>query len=134
MTETLKRLVISKIQKTELKTLAEFMAKVLHNKNFGYYATREPLGSIGDCTTAPEIPQIFGKLTGLRVLHSLQQREFLITMRINERAERLKHGSSTQQINDIDIALKCLTDRKEMVEIFKFIGFTPKMFRRHQDT
>ena len=88
MTETLRRLVISKIQKIELKTLAEFMAELLHNKNFGYYATRDPLGSIGDCTTTREIPQIFGELTGLRVLHPLQQREFLITMRINGRAER----------------------------------------------
>lgn len=51
------------------------MAEVLHNKNFGHYATRDPLGSIGDCTTAPKIPQIFGELTGLQVLHSLQQRE-----------------------------------------------------------
>lgn len=56
-------------------SLAEFMAKVLHNKNFGYYETRDPLGSIGECTTAPEISQIFGGLTELWVLHAHQQRE-----------------------------------------------------------
>ena len=56
------------------------------------------------------------------------QREFLITMGINERAERLMHGFSIQQINDIDIAVMCLTDRKEMTELLKVIGFTPKNF------
>ena len=54
------------------------------------------------------------------------QQEFLITMGINERAERLMHGFSTQQINDIDIAMMCLTDRKEMAELLKVIGFKPK--------
>ncbi len=33
-----------------------------------YYATRDPLGSAGDFTTAPEISQMFGELIGLRVL------------------------------------------------------------------
>ena len=49
-------------------------------------------------------------------------------MGINERAERLKHGSSIQQINDIDIAVKRLTAREEMGELFKVIGLTPKDF------
>jgi SAM-dependent MidA family methyltransferase len=46
-------------------------------------------------------------------------------MGINERAERLKHGSSIQQINDIDIAVERLTAREEMGELFKVIGLTP---------
>ncbi len=54
------------------------------------------------------------------------QGEFLITMGINEPAERLKHGSSIKQINDIDIPVKCLTYRKEMAELLKAIGFKPK--------
>ncbi|MBA2636264.1 MAG: class I SAM-dependent methyltransferase, partial [Sphingomonas sp.] len=29
-----------------------------------YYATRDPLGSDGDFTTAPEISQMFGELVG----------------------------------------------------------------------
>ena len=56
----------------------------------------------------------------------IPQGEFLISMGINERAERLKHGSSIQQINDIDIAVKRLTAREEMGELFKVIGLTPK--------
>ena len=47
-------------------------------------------------------------------------------MGINERAERLKHGSSIQQINDIDIAVRRLTAKEEMGELFKVIGVTPK--------
>ncbi len=33
--------------------------------NAHYYATRDPLGAGGDFTTAPEISQMFGELTGL---------------------------------------------------------------------
>jgi len=33
--------------------------------NAHYYATRDPLGVAGDFTTAPEISQMFGELTGL---------------------------------------------------------------------
>ena len=51
------------------------MAEALHNKNFGYYTTRDPLGSLGDFTTAPEISQIFGELIGLWILHAHQQQE-----------------------------------------------------------
>ena len=53
----------------------EFLAKVLHDKNFGSYVTRDRLGSIWDCTTALEISQTFGELIELWVLHAHQQRE-----------------------------------------------------------
>ena len=42
------------------------------------------------------------------------QGEFLRAKGKNERAGRLKHDSSIQQISDIDLAAKRLTDRKEM--------------------
>lgn len=42
-------------------TLAQYMAQV----NPHYYATRDPLGTAGDFTTAPEISQMFGELIGL---------------------------------------------------------------------
>jgi NADH dehydrogenase [ubiquinone] 1 alpha subcomplex assembly factor 7 len=41
--------------------LAQYMAAA----NGHYYATRDPLGSAGDFTTAPEISQMFGELVGL---------------------------------------------------------------------
>jgi len=42
-------------------TLAQYMAQV----NAHYYATRDPLGTDGDFTTAPEISQMFGEMIGL---------------------------------------------------------------------
>jgi SAM-dependent MidA family methyltransferase len=41
--------------------VAHYMAEA----NAHYYATRDPLGSAGDFTTAPEISQMFGELIGL---------------------------------------------------------------------
>ena len=41
--------------------LAQYMALC----NAHYYATRDPLGTAGDFTTAPEISQMFGELIGL---------------------------------------------------------------------
>jgi NADH dehydrogenase [ubiquinone] 1 alpha subcomplex assembly factor 7 len=41
--------------------VAQYMAAA----NAQYYATRDPLGTAGDFTTAPEISQMFGELVGL---------------------------------------------------------------------
>ena len=41
--------------------VAHYMAEA----NAHYYATRDPLGTAGDFTTAPEISQMFGELVGL---------------------------------------------------------------------
>jgi NADH dehydrogenase [ubiquinone] 1 alpha subcomplex assembly factor 7 len=46
-------------------TVGEFMAEALGHPEYGYYATRDPLGRRGDFTTAPEISQVFGELIGL---------------------------------------------------------------------
>lgn len=45
--------------------VSEFMALCLSHPKHGYYVTRDPLGSAGDFTTAPEISQMFGELIGL---------------------------------------------------------------------
>jgi SAM-dependent MidA family methyltransferase len=42
-------------------TVAQYMGEA----NAHYYATRDPLGTGGDFTTAPEISQMFGELVGL---------------------------------------------------------------------
>ncbi len=42
-------------------SVAQYMAEA----NSHYYATRDPLGQAGDFTTAPEISQMFGELTGV---------------------------------------------------------------------
>ncbi|HEY4942767.1 MAG TPA: SAM-dependent methyltransferase [Rhizomicrobium sp.] len=46
-------------------SIAEFMTMALHDREAGYYATRDPFGAAGDFITAPEISQMFGELLGL---------------------------------------------------------------------
>jgi SAM-dependent MidA family methyltransferase len=46
-------------------TVADYMAECLLHPVHGYYTTREPFGTAGDFTTAPEISQMFGELFGL---------------------------------------------------------------------
>ena len=42
--------------------VSEYMALCLFDPRDGYYTTREPFGTGGDFTTAPEISQMFGEL------------------------------------------------------------------------
>lgn len=58
-------LLIETISKTGPITLAEYMRECLLHPKFGYYSTRDPFGTKGDFTTAPEISQMFGELLGL---------------------------------------------------------------------
>jgi NADH dehydrogenase [ubiquinone] 1 alpha subcomplex assembly factor 7 len=45
--------------------VAEYMALCLFDREHGYYTTRDPFGTRGDFTTAPEVSQMFGELIGL---------------------------------------------------------------------
>jgi NADH dehydrogenase [ubiquinone] 1 alpha subcomplex assembly factor 7 len=44
--------------------ISEYMRTCLTHPKYGYYVTRDPLGPLGDFTTAPEISQMFGELIG----------------------------------------------------------------------
>jgi SAM-dependent MidA family methyltransferase len=44
--------------------IAEYMRTCLGHPKYGYYVTRDPLGPLGDFTTAPEVSQMFGELIG----------------------------------------------------------------------
>jgi SAM-dependent MidA family methyltransferase len=46
-------------------SVADYMAEALGHPEHGYYKTREPFGTAGDFTTAPEISQMFGEIIGL---------------------------------------------------------------------
>ena len=46
-------------------TVADYVARCLHDPEDGYYATRPAIGATGDFVTAPMISQMFGELIGL---------------------------------------------------------------------
>ena len=43
-------------------SVERYMALCLLDPDFGYYTTREPFGTAGDFTTAPEVSQMFGEM------------------------------------------------------------------------
>lgn len=61
----LAELLVRRIKVAGPITLADYMADCLMHPVHGYYSTRDPFGTAGDFTTAPEISQMFGELLGL---------------------------------------------------------------------
>lgn len=61
----LARLIAGLITEAGPISLTHYMALALGHPRYGYYMTRDPLGTAGDFTTAPEISQMFGELIGL---------------------------------------------------------------------
>lgn len=51
-------------------SIARYMALCLSHPQYGYYTTRDPLGSEGDFTTAPEISPLFGEMIGSWLVHA----------------------------------------------------------------
>ncbi|TVP97077.1 MAG: class I SAM-dependent methyltransferase [Roseinatronobacter sp.] len=63
----LKDLLLRQIRAQGPITVAEYMTQCLLHPQHGYYTMRDPLGTRGDFTTAPEISQMFGEMLGLLV-------------------------------------------------------------------
>jgi NADH dehydrogenase [ubiquinone] 1 alpha subcomplex assembly factor 7 len=61
----LARLLVERIREGGPISVADYMADCLLHPVHGYYTTRDPFGTTGDFTTAPEISQMFGELVGL---------------------------------------------------------------------
>lgn len=66
----LARLIAARVKAEGPVSLSDYMADCLLHPRHGYYATRDPFGSGGDFTTAPEISQMFGELLGLCLAQS----------------------------------------------------------------
>ncbi|MGL4236751.1 class I SAM-dependent methyltransferase [Tabrizicola sp.] len=58
-------LLVERIREGGPISVADYMAECLLHPVHGYYTTRDPFGTAGDFTTAPEISQMFGELIGL---------------------------------------------------------------------
>ncbi len=61
----LKPILIDRIRAVGPMRISDFMSECLMHPQYGYYATRDPFGTEGDFTTAPEMSQMFGELLGL---------------------------------------------------------------------
>ena len=65
MTTPIARRIAQSIAASGPISIAQYMTMALLDPEYGYYATRDPLGTGGDFTTAPEVSQMFGELLGL---------------------------------------------------------------------
>jgi SAM-dependent MidA family methyltransferase len=90
----------------------------------------DPLGSPGmvDLTAHVDFQDLAAAADsiGARVHGPLTQREFLLNLGIEQRAEALKHGSETEQAQAIDSAIARLLDAEPggMGGLFKVIAFS----------
>ncbi|RMF36688.1 MAG: class I SAM-dependent methyltransferase, partial [Alphaproteobacteria bacterium] len=67
---SLRDILVARIRTEGPMSVAEFMRLCLGHPRYGYYMTRDPLGTAGDFTTAPEISQMFGELVGLALVQA----------------------------------------------------------------
>lgn len=59
------------LQKNGPISVKDFIAFCLYHPKYGYYMNQVVFGTKGDFTTAPEISQLFGEMTGIWFMHYL---------------------------------------------------------------
>lgn len=64
MASPLESLLIPHLAEHGAISVADYMGTALLHPEHGYYTTKEPFGTSGDFTTAPEISQLFGEMVG----------------------------------------------------------------------
>lgn len=65
-------------------SVADYFAICLSDPKDGYYQTKQPFGSTGDFTTAPEVSQLFGEMIGIFLVHAWQQHKMPADVRFIE--------------------------------------------------
>ena len=75
MTTPLGRKIVDLIEVNGPMSVADYFSLCLSDPDHGYYRTRDPFGSAGDFTTAPEISQLFGELVGIFMILAWQAHE-----------------------------------------------------------
>ncbi len=61
--------IVATISKNGPLSLASYISYALGDPDYGYYQTRDPIGTAGDFITAPEISGLFGEMCGLYFAH-----------------------------------------------------------------
>ena len=61
--------ITKKISESGPISLANYLSLALSDADYGYYQTKDPFGTGGDFTTAPEISGLFGEMCGLYLAH-----------------------------------------------------------------
>lgn len=65
-------LISQRIKREGSISIAAYMSICLSHPQYGYYMTRDPFGTAGDFTTAPEISQMFGEIVGVFIISQWQ--------------------------------------------------------------
>jgi len=108
--------------------VAEYMALCLSDPEYGYYTTRDPLGSRGDFITAPEVSQMFGEMIGLWMAALWKQMGAPENLRIVE----LGPGRGTM-LKDALRAAKVLPGFREAI-VIHLVEISPALEAQQQHT
>jgi NADH dehydrogenase [ubiquinone] 1 alpha subcomplex assembly factor 7 len=108
--------------------VAQYMTLCLTHPAHGYYVTRDPFGTAGDFTTAPEISQMFGELVGLwaaSVWHAMGAPE-------NVRLIELGPGRGTMMLDALRAAQVVPGFRRAIV--LHLVEISPVLQQRQRQT
>ncbi|WP_337268946.1 class I SAM-dependent methyltransferase [Oryzifoliimicrobium ureilyticus] len=84
MTTTLGEKIKAIIRANGPISVTDYFSLCLADPEYGYYATREPFGRLGDFVTAPEVSQLFGEMIGVFTVHAWQRHNTPANVRLVE--------------------------------------------------